>query len=214
MRHPVHVPTPQAVESINTKPEHAITEFWEHVLRPKVFPGSQLSLPSQQPPTGDANDLRRVNVLVRNIKNNTVLLLLEAKRANATRDQIEAVEYQAFTACCAHLFQTQKQAISGMTCVDSKARIWAYKRNDDYETPFWPPGDELSEIGQDGEYSTRSKELVEALEHVKKNPIPDKAIFENTPPLRPYFPLRRTGLRLICSRTVYTSVAEWSMEPA
>lgn len=72
-----------------------------------------------------------------------------------------------------------------MTCVDSKARIWAYKPNDDYETPFWPPGDELSEIGQDTEYSTRSNELVEALEHVKKNPIPDKAIFENTPSLRP-----------------------------
>ncbi|KID60738.1 hypothetical protein MBR_10335, partial [Metarhizium brunneum ARSEF 3297] len=204
MRHPVHLPTPQAVESsrllaVHTKPEHAITEFWEHVLRLKVFPGRQSSLPSQQPPTGDANDLRRVNVLVRNIEDDTVLLLLEAKRANATRDQIEAVEYQAFTACCAHLFQTQEQAISGMTCVDSKARIWACKRNDDYETPFWPPGDELSEIGQDAEYSTRSKELVEALEHVKKNPIPDKVIFENTPSLRPLSA---------------TSVAEWSMEPA
>ncbi|KFG81903.1 hypothetical protein MANI_025256 [Metarhizium anisopliae] len=165
MRYPVHMPTPQAVElsrllAVHTTPEHAITEFWEHVLRLKVFP-------------------------VRNIEDDTVLLLLEAKRANATRDQIEAVEYQAFTACCAHLFQTQKQAISGTTCVDIKARVWAYKRNDDYETPFWPPGDELSEIGQDAEYSTRSKELVEALEHVKKNPIPDKAIFENTPSLRP-----------------------------
>lgn len=72
-----------------------------------------------------------------------------------------------------------------MTCVGSKAGIWAYKRNDDYETPFWPTGDELSEIGQDAEYSTHIKELVEALEHVKKSPIPDKAILENTPSPRP-----------------------------
>uniref|UniRef100_A0A1Y1MSH5 Uncharacterized protein n=1 Tax=Photinus pyralis TaxID=7054 RepID=A0A1Y1MSH5_PHOPY len=72
-----------------------------------------------------------------------------------------------------------------MTCVGSKARIWAYKRNDDYVTPFWPPGDELSDIGQYAEYSTHSKELVEALEHVKKNPVPDETIFENPPSPRP-----------------------------
>ncbi|KAG8412694.1 hypothetical protein J3458_013134 [Metarhizium acridum] len=72
-----------------------------------------------------------------------------------------------------------------MTCVGSKARIWAYKWNDDYVTPILPLGDELSEIGQYAEYSTHSKELVEALKHVKKNPIPDKATFENPQSPRP-----------------------------
>ncbi|KAL7794448.1 hypothetical protein V8C37DRAFT_415282 [Trichoderma ceciliae] len=66
-----------------------------------------------------------------------------------------------------------------MTCVGSKVRIWAYKRNDDYMyvTPFYPPGDGLSEIGECAEYSTYGKELLKVLEHIKKNPIPDEAIF-------------------------------------
>ncbi|KID83500.1 hypothetical protein MAJ_11313, partial [Metarhizium majus ARSEF 297] len=51
--------------AVETKPEHTTTEFWDYVLRLKDFPGSQSSLPSQQPPMDDANHLRRVDLLVR-----------------------------------------------------------------------------------------------------------------------------------------------------
>ena len=69
--------------------------FWEYVFKQNVFASRQRAVSSQQPPT---DDLRRVDFVVENIddnSNSTTLLIMEAKRANATLDQIDEVECQA-----------------------------------------------------------------------------------------------------------------------
>ncbi|KAH7113471.1 hypothetical protein B0J13DRAFT_460833 [Dactylonectria estremocensis] len=158
---------------VQEKPEWATTRFWEYVFK------------QYRPPTDDDDDLRRVDLVVENFDDNgnsTTLLFMEAKRANATRDQIEDVEYQAFTACCAHLFSTAKPTIWAMTCVGSKARLWAYRLKDNYITPFWPPGDGLSAMSEYAEFST---DIIQQLKFIKNNPIPSVEIFSNPPSPRP-----------------------------
>ncbi|RSL83311.1 hypothetical protein CDV31_016844 [Fusarium ambrosium] len=89
-------------EQVQSKPEWATTKFWEYVFKQNVFGSRHWAIASQQPPTDDENDLRRVDLVVENIddnENSTALLLMEAKRANVTLDLIDEVEYQAFTAC-------------------------------------------------------------------------------------------------------------------
>lgn len=65
---------------------------------------------SQQPPTHQPGDLRRVDLVVEKIDSRATtvgtLLFLEAKRASASPSEIEEVEYQAFTAACAYSVET------------------------------------------------------------------------------------------------------------
>ncbi|KAF9767413.1 hypothetical protein IL306_000036 [Fusarium sp. DS 682] len=178
-------------EQVQTKPEWATTKFWEYVFKENVFGSRHWAIASQQPPTDDENDLRRVDLVVENIddnENSTILLFMEAKRANVTLDQIDVVEYQAFTACCAHLSYTRRSCIWAMTCVGSKTRLWAYRFNDDYLTPFWPLGDGLSARAEYVEYSTHGNEILRKLNFIKKNPMPGPDVFERPPSPRPASP--------------------------
>ncbi|KAH7111462.1 hypothetical protein B0J13DRAFT_659937 [Dactylonectria estremocensis] len=175
-------------DQVQKKPEWATTKFWEYVFKQNVFGSHHWAIASQQPPTDDESDLRRVDLVVENIDdrgNSTTLLFMEAKRANATLDQIDDVEYQAFTACCAHLYYTGKPAIWAMTCVGSKARLWAYRLNDDYITAFWPSGDGLSERSEYAEFSTQGQEILRKLNFIKHNPIPSEDVFLRPPSPRP-----------------------------
>ncbi|KAJ4186648.1 hypothetical protein FSOLCH5_014487 [Fusarium solani] len=175
-------------EQVQSKPEWATTKFWEYVFKQNVFGSRHWAIASQQPPTDDENDLRRVDLVVENIddnENSTTLLFMEAKRANVTLDLIDEVEYQAFTACCAHLYYTRRPSIWAMTCVGSKTRLWAYKINDDYMTPFWPSGDGLSARGEYAEFSTQGQEILRRLNFIKHNPIPGSDIFQRPPSPRP-----------------------------
>lgn len=72
-----------------------------------------------------------------------------------------------------------------MTCVGTSARLWAYEYDADYVTEFWPLGDGLSDKTEYVDYSTHGREILEMLEHIKRNPIPDKNIFQNPPWPRP-----------------------------
>ncbi|KAF4470384.1 hypothetical protein FALBO_2719 [Fusarium albosuccineum] len=175
-------------EQVQTKPEWATTKFWEYIFKQNVFGSRHWAIASQQPPTDDEDDLRRVDLVVENIDDNansTTLLFMEAKRANVSLDQIDVVEYQAFTACCAHLYHTGRPSIWAMTCVGSKTRLWAYKYNDDYMTAFWPSGDGLSARGEYAEYSTHGQEILRQLEYIKYNPIPGLDVFQRPPSPRP-----------------------------
>ncbi len=103
---------------------------------------------SQQPPTHDDGDLRRVDLVVEQIDSNAnsiTLLFMEAKRAPVSADQLKEVEYQAFTACCANLFATRNRGIWAMRCVGSRARVWAYRYDGNYLIPYFPTGPGLSE---------------------------------------------------------------------
>ncbi|GKU09617.1 unnamed protein product [Fusarium langsethiae] len=178
-------------DQVRTKPEWATTKFWEYVFKQNVFGSHHWAIASQQPPTADENDLRRVDLVVENIDdhgNAATLLFMEAKRANITLDQIDVVEYQAFTACCAHLSYTRRSSIWAMTCVGSTARLWAYRSNDDYLTPFWPLGDGLSDKTQYLEYDVHGVEILRKLNFIKKKPMPGPEIFERQPSPRPISP--------------------------
>ncbi|KAH6670189.1 hypothetical protein B0J14DRAFT_114174 [Halenospora varia] len=165
-----------------SRPEWATTKFWEYIFSHNAFGGHQWVVSSQQPPTYIEGDLRRVDLVVEKIDenaNSATLLFMEAKRANATLDQVQEVEYQAFTACCANLYATNKTSIWAMTCVGTTARLWAYKYGDDYLTEFFPLSDGLSDKG---EYIDFSIEVLNQLEYIKQNFVPPKDVFTKKPP--------------------------------
>lgn len=148
------------------KPEWATTKFWEYVFK-DVFASRRWAVASQQPPTNDDEDLRRIDLVVESVNDNFILLFMEAKRATATTTDIETVEYQAFTACCAYLYSTKRNAVWAMTCVGTTTRLWAYKYDADYITQFWPPGDGLSHKSEYVDYSTHGREILKVLEYIK-----------------------------------------------
>ncbi len=165
-----------------SRPEWASTKFWEYIFSHNAFDGHQWAVSSQQPPTYDEGDLRRVDLVVEKIDenaNSAALLFMEAKRANATLDQVQEVEYQAFTACCANLYATNKASIWAMTCVGTRARLWAYQYGDDYLTEFFPLSDGLS---KKSEYIEFSNEVLNHLEYIKQNFVPPKEVFKKKPP--------------------------------
>ena len=171
--------------ALQTRPEWATTKFWEYIFKHNVFNGPRWSVASQQPPTDDEGDLRRVDLVVENIPDNFTLLFMEAKRADATADLIEEVEYQAFTACCAHLHHTGRGAVWAMTCVGSRARLWAYKAKADYITQFWPIGTGIGERGEYAEFSVDGRNLLKYLEYIKQHPTPGREVFKQSPSPRP-----------------------------
>ncbi|KAF7547709.1 hypothetical protein G7Z17_g7551 [Cylindrodendrum hubeiense] len=177
-------------EQAQSKPKWAATKFWSYVFKQNVFRSRHWVVASYQPPTEDDSELRRLDVVVTNIDDNgssTTLLFMQAKGANIALDRIDDVEYQAFTACCAHLYNTGRPAVWAMTCVGSKTRLWAYKLNDDYMTPFWPLEDELSTRSKYAEYSTQGQEILRKLNFIKDNPTPDSDVFQTPPSTRPAF---------------------------
>ncbi|OAA63513.1 hypothetical protein SPI_03676 [Niveomyces insectorum RCEF 264] len=98
------------------RPEWAATRFWEYLFKQITFSGRQWLVASQQPPTYNEGDLRRVDLVVERVDGNSstaALLFIELKRDNATANEIEDV-------------------------------VSAQKLGH-YLTPIFPPGDGLSE---------------------------------------------------------------------
>ncbi len=173
------------------RPEWAPTKFWEYVFKQKAFSGHQWIVASQQPPTYDEEELRRVDLLVERVDDKadtTTLLFMKATRAQATVSDIETVEYQVFTACCANLLATKRKGIWAMTCVGTTARLWAYKLKADYLTPFFPLGLGLPKRAEYVEYATSGDEILDVLNYIKDNPVPPSTVFQNPPSPRPASP--------------------------
>jgi hypothetical protein len=140
-------------EDAQRKPEWATTRLWEYIFKEEVFKGKMWSIASQQPPTDEDGDLRRVDLVPEHSDDNGAwarVLFFEAKCANATPSDLETVEFQAFTACCAYLHYVGKQSVWAVTAFAGKARLWAYRAGNDYLTPWVPKGDA---IGAPDEYS-------------------------------------------------------------
>lgn len=88
-------------------PEWATTRLWEYLFNHVIFTDDKFVVSSQQPPTHQPGELRRVDLVVEKMDRRATtvgtLLFLGAKRASASRSDIEEVEYQAFTATCAYI---------------------------------------------------------------------------------------------------------------
>ncbi|KAI1192267.1 hypothetical protein F5B17DRAFT_5554 [Nemania serpens] len=171
-------------------PEWATTRLWGYIFNRVVFTESNWIVSSQQPPTHQPGDLRRVDLVVEEIDTHAqtvgTLLFVQAKRANASSTDIEEVEYQAFTAACAYSIETKVKSLWIMTCVGSKARLWAFREETIYLIPFVPSGNGLSAIGEYLEISTHGTTLIEALNFCKSHMRPPGDLFDvRDPPPRP-----------------------------
>ncbi|GKU07226.1 hypothetical protein FLAG1_10982 [Fusarium langsethiae] len=157
-------------------PEWAATRLWEYVFNHIVFREDIWVVSSQQPPTHQDGDLRRVDLVVERIDNDAAtvatLLFHEAKRANASPSDIQEVEYQAFTAACAYYVETKNQHIWAMTSVGSAARLWIFHAESEYLIPFIPLGERLAERSEYLELSTHGEVIVDALGYVKEHMTP------------------------------------------
>ncbi|KAH8166891.1 hypothetical protein CIB48_g1330 [Xylaria polymorpha] len=108
------------------QPEWATTQLWEHIFNRIVFNTHPWIVSSQQPPTRQDGDLRRVNLVVKRVTSGITLTLLfmEAKRGYASPSDVALVEMQAYTAACAYAVEMNSvNPIWAMTCVGSQARL-------------------------------------------------------------------------------------------
>ncbi|KAI1296161.1 hypothetical protein F5Y03DRAFT_297709 [Xylaria venustula] len=163
-------------------PEWATTRLWEHIFNRVIFTESKWVVSSQQPPTHQPSELRRVDLIVEEINAHAqtvgTLLFVEAKRASASPKDIEEVEYQAFTAACAYYVETGVENLWSMTCVCSKARLWIFHDKSTYLIPFVPLGYGLAAIDEYLEISTHGTTLVEGLEFCKNNMKPPNNLLQ------------------------------------
>ncbi len=84
-----------------TSLEWATTRFWEHIIRAMFAVEDDWVVASQQPPTDDPQDRRRVELVVDKWTNKSIhrLFIFEAKKQNASQTEIQTLEYQAYGAC-------------------------------------------------------------------------------------------------------------------
>lgn len=132
--------------SAQTQPEWATTSFWEYVLKEQFFQGREWKVSSQQPPTTDRNDRRRVDLSIGRWKSNgwQIIALFEAKKQNCSQTEIQELEFQAFNACMAHLLYTGREQMYGITTIGTAARLWYITKDDDYLLPLVPETGGLS----------------------------------------------------------------------
>ncbi|KAK3356403.1 hypothetical protein B0T25DRAFT_430740, partial [Lasiosphaeria hispida] len=138
-----------------------------------IFTDEKFIVSSQQPPTHQPGELRRVDLVVERMNSTATtvgtLLFLEAKRASASFSKIAEVEYQAFTATCAYHVETGLEYIWAMTCVGSAARLWIFSSKSEFLIPFVPSGRSLGLLEKSKylEISTHGREILDGLEYIK-----------------------------------------------
>ncbi|KAF4462659.1 hypothetical protein FALBO_10519 [Fusarium albosuccineum] len=170
-------------------PEWATTRLWEYIFNHVIFKDDKWIVSSQQPPTHQDGDLRRVDLVVERMDNNAVtvstLLFMEAKRASASVTDLEEVEYQAFTAACAYSIESSKNYIWAMTVFGGKARLWIFNIESTYLIPFVPQGIELAERSEYLEIATDGQPILEGLDYIKRHPTPPQHLLQQEPSPRP-----------------------------
>lgn len=133
-----------------------------------------LIVAAEEPPSS-ADPKRRVDLVVRVLgrKGPSVLIFLEAKKANATMNDLDDVEGQVLDACATYLRTHNLTHINAMTTVGTKARIWEYLEGSDYLTPIFGTED-LSELSEYVEaHSSDAYKIKEALETIKNSSSPE-----------------------------------------
>ncbi|OAA63627.1 hypothetical protein SPI_03790 [Niveomyces insectorum RCEF 264] len=173
-------------------PEWATTRLWKYVFHHLVFSDEKWVVSSQQPPTHKPGDPRRLDIVVESWDSSATttealrtLLFVVATPASASPSEIEQVEYQAFTAACAHIVETKIESVWAMTCVGSAARLWLVAKAGIYLIPFVAPGESLTDRGGYLEITTHGQDVINALEYIKEHPVPPKELLGKRPLPRP-----------------------------
>ncbi|KAL2754366.1 hypothetical protein ACRALDRAFT_2043367 [Sodiomyces alcalophilus JCM 7366] len=170
-------------EEAQRKPEYATTAFWKTIFA-EVYPYQQYAVASQQPPTENPDDRRRIDLVARSRRSpGAVLLFTGATKSGASPTLVQECEQQALTACWAYLDQWKLDAVWAMTCVGSKTRIWACRKprsdnEDDYLIPVFPLGESLGDIDEYIEVAERGLEVLHWLGYIKANLIPPETILD------------------------------------
>lgn len=167
--------------------EWASSKFWEHKLQ-KTFPATEgWIVSSQQPPTREKSDRRRVEATVECLYGNSLekLQIIECKQHNATKAQIQEVEAQAYDACLKYLNHGQRSEMYAMTTVGTLTRLWIAYKSEDYLEPFVPKGTGLAEIKEYIEAnSSDSHYITDGWEYMKLHnllPPPRDQILKSQP---------------------------------
>lgn len=159
-------------EKAQTNPERGATKFWEYVLKDQFFNTRDWALSSQQLPTNEASDLRRVELHIERWKNNQwhTILFFEAKKQKCSQTEIDDLEFQEYNACIAHLGYTGRSQIYAMTVTGTSACLWYITKQDDGLLHFVPIDPGLSERAKYIEaYSTGVQDLHNRLNYLIQN---------------------------------------------
>ncbi|KAL2193061.1 hypothetical protein P885DRAFT_46262 [Corynascus similis CBS 632.67] len=170
-------------------PEWAVTRLWEYLFNHVFFKEDAFIVSSQQSPTRQPGELRRVDLVVEMMDSRATtlgnLLFLQAKRASTLHSMTQEVEYRAFAAACALHVATGLEHIWIMTCIHTAARLWIFSADSEFLIPFVP-----SDVGwgipkdQYLESSTHGREILEGLEYIKEHITPPGDL-RKSPALRP-----------------------------
>lgn len=169
-------------EDAQYNPEWASTRLWEHLFRHYFFSEKEWVISSQQPPTQDPSDLRRVDLVVENFSDAagfTTVLFMEAKRASVKQSDVDEVEKQAYDAACAYCGTLPKpRPIWTMTCIGSTARVWIFDILSDYLLPYIPNTAGISEEKEYLDIRTHGRDLQGAMDFIRKNRTPPSKIVQ------------------------------------
>lgn len=160
-------------QSLSTS-EWASRSFWQQLLTKYIFDGKQFLVAAEEPPSS-ATPRRRVDLVVRVLgrKGPSVLIFLEAKKPNASINDLDDVEGQVLEACATYLTTHDLPHINAMTTVGTKARVWVYVKGSDYLTPVFG-SESLSDLAEYVEaHSSDASKIKEALEDIKKSASPE-----------------------------------------
>ncbi|KAH6667179.1 hypothetical protein B0J14DRAFT_440315, partial [Halenospora varia] len=152
--------------------EWASTKFWEHKLQ-KAYPAADgWIVSSQQPPTRDKSDRRRVETTVECLHGESLqkLQIVECKDHNASQSQIDEVEHQAYNACLKYLKHSGRSEMYAMTTIGTRARLWVARQTETYLEPFVPMSTGVSAIDEYIEaHSTDGHLITDGWEYMKVN---------------------------------------------
>ncbi|KAI1205999.1 uncharacterized protein F4807DRAFT_242166 [Annulohypoxylon truncatum] len=171
----------------NINLEWASTRFWEYLFRHAIFFEAKWVISSQQPPTKEANDTRRVDIVVERMDPESfeTILFVEVKKFDATQYEIDQVEYQAYTAACAYSAVTGKPRVWTMTSIGTKLRIWIFHIFSEYLIPYMPMGNGLGAVDEYIDAIDDWELLVAALTYIKNNSTPPSALLSMASSPRP-----------------------------
>ncbi|KAL9023818.1 MAG: hypothetical protein Q9196_006953, partial [Gyalolechia fulgens] len=136
--------------------EQESVNFWQLVLSKSIFAGDD-DIGVTPLATGEG---MKVDIVVKHIEPPALrirrLCVVAVKKPNAL---IHDVERQAITACTSYLNSNNMSSVYAMTAIGTAARLWKYKKNDDYLTPMFG-GDGLSDMNDYIEANSNAAQIL------------------------------------------------------
>lgn len=98
------------------------------------------------------------------------IAVFEAKKANCSQTAIDQVEHQAYNACMAHLTNSGRDQMYGITIIGTTARIWYLTKDEDYLLPMVSETAGLSDrVAYIEVNSSMASELRKGFEYIVKH---------------------------------------------